>query len=811
MQLWNDIRYGARTLRKSPGFAITAVATLALGIGATAAMFGVADALLWKPVALPHIETLVAVVQEVPGSPNAWNGTSPADTDDIRRDITALENLASWDEALAGIANESGQPAERVPQAMVSVNFFDVMGVRPVRGRAFRAGEDQTGRDREVILSDRLWRRRFGADPEIVGRNIRLDDREYLVTGIMPPGFQFPLPTELWTPLALTPEARASRSLLSLTSMGRLKDGWHVQQARAQANTTAAQLERLYPATNKGRRFLVIPAHRFMIGEYTLQYTLMTFYAVLFVLLIACVNVANLQFARATSRTREIAVRTALGAGRGRLIAQLITENVLLAVAGGWLGLLVASWGLDLARVNMPPEIARYILGWEKMDLDGRTLAFTLAAALASGILAGIAPAWQLSRPDLAGSLKEGGRGSSAGRARHHLRNILVAAEIALTVVLLVGAGLMVRSFRGMLAAGTGMQPETLLTLRMAISEARYREPYQVAAFYRQVLEKTAALPGVKTSAVATALPFSLHNTARIFTIEGKPPEPGRQPSAYYQVVSPSYFQAMHAPLRAGRFLNEGDRDNAPLVAMISERAAGRWWPGEAAPVGRHIKMGPPESASPWITIVGIVGNVPHDVYDRVPRPVLYLPYEQAPLRATDIAIRTAGDPLAAAPAVTAAIREIDPQQPVSDVHSMTRSIRLDATGVDYVAALMAIFGGLALVLSAVGVYGVMSYLVAEQTHDIGIRVALGAPREHVMGMVFRRGMTTALAGLAIGLVAAYGLARLLAALIFGVDTGDPATFIGIPVTLILTAALAIWIPARRAMRVDPIVALHHE
>ena len=702
MHLWNDIRYGARTLRKAPGFTFTAMITLALGIGATTAMFSMADALLWKPVALPHLENLVAVVQEVPGYPNEWNITSPADIEDIRRDSTALESLASWDDGLASIVGQGGEP-ERVSQALVTVNFFDVMGVQPVRGRAFQPGEDQPGRDREVILSDRLWRRRFGADPDIVGRTIRLDDQDCLVIGIMPPRFQFPLPTELWTPLALTPEARASRGMLTVISMGRLKAGQSVPQVRAQANATAARLERLYPTTNKGRRFLAIPAHRFLIGDYTLQYTLMTFYAVLFVLLIACVNVANLQFARASGRVREIAVRTALGAGRGRLIAQLVTENVLLALAGAVFGLLVASWGLDISRAYMPPEIARYILGWDQIQLDGRTLAFTLAAALASGIMAGIAPAWQLSRPNLAGSLKEGGRGSSAGRARHYLRNGLVAAEIALTVVLLVGAGLMVRSFRTLLATGAGMRPDTLLTLRMAVSDARYREPYQVAAFYRQVLEKTAAVPGVYSSAAATALPFSLHNTARVFTIEGKPPEPGRQPAAQYQVVSPSYFQTLHVPLRAGRFLNEGDRSNAPLVAVISARAAERWWRDEPAPVGRHIKIGPPESNGPWITIVGVVDNVPHDVFDRVPRPVLFVPYEQAPLRSTDIAIRTADDPLRLMPAITAAIRSVDPQQPISDVHTMRRSIRNDVTGLDYVAALMAVFGGLALALSAVG------------------------------------------------------------------------------------------------------------
>ena len=810
MHLWNDIRYGARTLRKAPGFAAAAAITLALGIGATAAVFGVADALLWKPVNLPHLESLVGVVQKIPGNPNDWSSAALADIDDIRRDSSALADVASWNDELANIAGQGGEP-ESVPRALVTTNFFAVMGVQPVRGRTFAAGEDQPGRQREAILSDRLWHRRFGADPDIVGKTIRLDDQDYQVIGIMPSRFQFPLPAELWTPLALTPEQRASRRILLVTSMGRLKPGHTVEQARAQMDATAARLERLYPATNKDRRFQAYPAHRFLIGDYTLQYTLMTFYAALFVLLIACVNVANLQFARATGRMREIAVRTALGAGRGRVVAQLVTENVLLALVGAALGLLVASWGLDLMRVNMPAEIARYILGWEEIHLDGRTLGFTLAAALASGILAGIAPAWQLSRPDVAGSLKEGGRGSSAGRARHRFRNVLVAAEIALTVVLLVCAGLMVRGFRTLLATGTGMQPETLLTLHMTITPAKYGEPYQVAAFYRQVLEKTAAVPGVRASAAATALPFTVRQVGRVFMIEGQVPEPGRQPSAEFEAVSPNFFRTLHVPLRAGRLLSDSDRAGAPRVAVIGERTAQRWWPGEPPPLGRRIRIGAPESPGPWVTLVGVVGDVAHDVFDRQPRATLYVPYEQAPLRVSDIAIRAAGDPLSLVPGITAAIRSVDPQQPVTDVYTMTRLIRNDATGLDYVAALMAVFGGLALALSAVGVYGVMSYLVAEQTHEIGIRVALGAPRQFVLGMLLRRGMTTAAAGLAIGLVAAYGLARLMASLVFGVEVNDLVTFTGISLALMLVAALAIYIPARRAMRIDPIMALRYE
>ncbi len=812
MNLWQDIRYGARVLRKSPGFAITAVMTMALGIGVTTAIFSVCDALLWRPVPVPHLESLVTVMQAVPGDPNDWNEATPADVDDIRRQSRTLGNLASWQEGLANLAG--AREPDRALQALVTANFFDVVGVQPERGRAFRSGEDQPGHEHEVILSDALWHRRFGADANIIGRQVRLDDQPYTVVGVMSPSFDFPMATELWSPLALTPAQRSARSQHSLQSLARLKPGVTVAQAAAETDGIAARLQKTYPDTNKNRRFAVWPAIKFLVDRETKQYLIMLLGSVLFVLLIACANVANLQFARATGRLREVALRRALGAARWRVISQLVTESFVLSLLGAAFGLLVAKWGMSAIRGGMPAEVERYILGWKDIHLDSRALLFTLAAALISGIIAGLAPAWHASHPDLAGTLKEGGRSSSLGKGRQRLRNVLVAAEIALAVVLLVGAGLMVRGFQALVKNGAALQPATLLTMRLAVTDQKYPKKYQVAEFYREVLERIQALPGVRSTAAVTALPYSDHSSGRNFIIEGRQIEPGNQPNGMYQVASSEYFRTLHIPLRQGRLLDQRDGDRAPNVALISERMAQRWWKNES-PIGKRIKLGDPDSPdsnnAPWTTIVGIVGDVMHDPYERQPRPTIYVPYQQAAALWMDVAVRTTGDPLALAPAVIAAIHAVDPEQPVTEIRTMEKAIHNGAIGLNYMAALMGVFGGIALLLSAIGVYGVMAYLVSEQTQQIGIRMALGASRQSVLRMVFRSGMLTAGIGLLVGLPVAYLFARLMASLIYGVTATDAATFLAIPLALIATAALAIYIPAQRATKIDPIVALRYE
>lgn len=810
MQLWQDIRYGVRTLRKAPGFTLTAIATLALGIGATTANFSVCDAMLWKPLPLPNLNRLAMVLQRIPDQPNEWRSMAPADLADIRQQQAVFEGVAAWDDELCNLAGNGAAP-ERASRYMVTPNFFALVGAQPALGRSFAPDEDQPGHERVVVLGDALWRRRFAADPAIIGRDIRINDEDYRVVGVMPHKFVFPMTSELWTPLALTPAERNARDSQYLSVMGLLKAGRTVSQAEAEVETIASRLAREYPNTNKDRRFFSMGAHDYLIGTYTHQYSIMMFVSVLFVLLIACGNVANLQFARALGRSREVAVRAALGAGRGRLIAQYLTESLTLSLVGAALGLLIASWDIQAILAGMPPDIARYIPGWYEIRLDQRSLLFTLVAAVGSGVLAGLVPAWQGTRSNLHEALKEGGRSASAGRGRARLRGFLVAAEIALSVVLLVGASLMIRGTGALLNNSRCFEPGTLLTLRLAITANRYPKDSQRAAFYRQVIERTTAVPGVRAAFAVKSMPYSGHYYGRQFTIENRVPEPGNQPGALFQVVTPNYFSTMHVPLRQGRFLSPSDGPDNPRVAVISEHTALRWWPGEPAPIGKRFRLDSPEGAGEWVTIVGIAADVPHNAFERSPSPGVYVPLEQFPQEHTDFGVRTAGDPRLIESAVVKAIHAVDPEEPIAEVLPFEELAKHQTLGLIYVAVIMGVYGLVALILSSVGVYGVMSYLVSQQTHDIGVRVALGASRPSVLGMVFRRGLITVVGGMAVGMVAAYAMARLLALLIFGVPASDPATFLGIPPVLLAAAALAIYIPARRATSIDPIIALRYE
>jgi putative ABC transport system permease protein len=810
MNLWRDVKTGVRTLRKSPGYAATAILTLGLGIGATTATFSFCDGLLWKPLPLPRVESLAMIAERDPESPARGRDLTPADFDDIRRQSSAFTGLAAWDDNFANLVEPGGAP-ERLDSVSVSANFFDVLGVAPARGRAFLPGEDQRGGELVVILGDGLWRRRFGGDPAIAGRLVHLNDKTYRVVGVMPPGFQFPKRSELWTPLVLDPSDAVSRTAPEFVAVGRLKPGLAESDAARELAAIGARLAQQHPATNQGRAFRVMGVQQFLMGDVRRQYIVLLFGAVLFVLLIACANVANLQFARALGRMREVAVRAALGAGRGRLMAQLLTESVLLALAGGALGLLVASWGLDAWRASLPAGAGGSVLRLSAIALDRRALLFALLAAVASGILSGLAPAWQWARPNLHDALKERSGPGSGSRARHRLRSGLVAGEVALTVVLLVGAGLMIRGFRALTRSGADLDPASLLTLRLAVTDAKYGEDYQLADFYRRVLERVSAIPGVRSAAGATSTPYSDHFTTRPFTIEGRPPEPGHAYSTVLQAVSGNYFETMRVPLVAGRTIEERDTADAPRVAVVSRRLARQAWLGGESPLGRRIRIGDTSRERPWATIVGVVGDEMFSVFDRAPHATLYVPFAQEPREKMDIGVRASGDPARLVSAIAAAIHSVDPEQPVTDVRTVDAQIREQALGLTYVAALLGIFGAIGLVLSSIGVYGVMAYTVSEQTHEIGIRMALGAPRSTVMRAVFRRGLGTTAAGLAVGLALAAALTRLMASLIWGVGASDPVTFAAVAAALAAVASLAIYLPARHAIRVEPMVALRHE
>jgi putative ABC transport system permease protein len=612
------------------------------------------------------------------------------------------------------------------------------------------------------------------------------------VVGIMPAGFYFPRPQgQLWIPLALTPEERISRDLLMLEAGGRLAPGHTLAQLDAELRGISAHLRRQYPETDSHRAFEAWSPQRYFTGDLAAVYAALILGAALFVLLIACVNVANVQLARAAGRWKEIAMRTALGARRSRLVRQLVTETIVLALAASGLGLLFAKWGLAVLAADIPAEMVRYRPGLGDIGLHREALFFTLAAALGSGILAGLMPAWRGSRANLTAG--------PPGPGRHRLRSLLVGAEVALALVLLVGAGLMVRGFQTLTSANTGLDPADMLTLHISLSGDRDPAPY-----YHQVLDRIAVLPGVRSAGALTALPYSRHGGASPVRIEGRPVEPGRQPSAWLQSATPEIFASLRIPLRAGRLLAASDAANVPRVAVVSESMARRWWPGAA--IGRRVQV----DGGPWIEIVGVVGDIEHSVIDRSLTPTVYLPFAQSPERQMDIAIRTAGDAALLAPDVRATIRAIDPEQPIANLNSLANLIQQEAFVFVYMAALMGVFGVLALVLSSVGVYGVMASVVSGQTHEIGIRMALGAPRGTVLAMLFQRGMRTALIGLAVGLIPSYGLARLMRAVVFGVSGAGPAVLVGIPL-LLAAASVAIYVPARRALRIDPMAALRHE
>ena len=803
--LWQDLRFAARQLRRCPGFAVSAAVTLALGIGATTAVYSMLDTILWRPVPLPDLRSLVFVYQAAPGQGFPFSPAPAGDVEDIRRETTAIESLASWQLTRLNVVGAGGEPVV-AETARVSPNLFALLRVQPALGRTFRPDEDRPGRDRVAIVSDSFWRQHFTADPGIVGRTVRVDGQNVTVVGVMPPEFRFPRAwRDLWVPLALTPESRNSHSSTPVETAGRLRPGQTLAQAAAELNAVAARLEKLYPETHRKRRFVALSFSRYWNGDLAPVFASLILGATLFVLLIACVNVANLEFARATGRAREVAVRTALGSGRARLVQQLLTESVALAALGAALGLAVAKWMLAVLKAGVPFEMRHYMAGWDDIGLNGHALGFTLAAALASGIVAGMAPALRCLKVDLTEALKEGGHGS-AGRGPGRWRAVLVAGEIALATVLLTGAVLMVRGFRTLVAGGSELRPSTMLTMRLALSGTKYRENFQVASFYRVLLERAGGIPGVQSAIAATGLPYSRRYPVGRFVIEGREQRAGEQPSATMEAVTPNYFKTMFVRLRSGRLLSDGDGALAPPAVVVSARAAARWWPGEN-PVGRRIKIGERE----WATIVGVVSDIPYTAMSREPGPAVYVPFAQAPDREMDIGLRLAVDAVGVAPAIQALVRALDPELPITNLNTMDTLIRQESFGLAFMAGLMGVSGLLALVLSAVGVYGVMAYSISARAHETGIRMALGARRGQVLAMLLRSGMRSALAGLALGLIPAWGLARAMQSFVWGVKAADGMAFVGVPLLLIGAAALAIAIPAVRATRIDPVRALRHE
>ena len=805
-----DIRYSLRTLRKNPGFTFVAVLTLACGIGANAAIFSMAQGFLLKPLSLPHLDRLVAIGELEANDKNDTIRASPANYLDWAAQTRSLDFISAFDWESVNLS-EVGTP--QVAQGIhVSNDFFAALGVKPLFGRTFLPEEDQPGHDQEVVLTRGLWERQFGGDQNIVGKSVRINGRSYTVVGVMNDDCKFPQTVELWLPLALDSKAQHDRSDRYLQVMGHLRPRVSRSQAEAEMSTIARRLSDLYPQSNRDWTVQVIPLRDYAIFHGSAPFMMLMMGATGFVLLIACANVANLLFVRATGRQREIAVRAALGATRWRVARQLLSESVFLGLLGAGAGLLMARWGIYLILAHMPPDLVRFVAGWDQIRLDGTVFLFALATATAAGILAGLAPAFHSWRPDLNAVLKEGARNSSGGRSSHRLRHAFVIAQVSLALVLTVGAGLMVKGFRELLDTNRRFHPETLLTLRLVLPDsAGYKDPHRRAAFYDQTLKEFATLPGVRSAALVTGFPFSGLMDNGPFSIEGRPPAaPGLQNFAVIKDISPNYFQTIGAALIQGRAFNEFDGPDSVPVALVSQRLARLHWPNDR-PLGHRIRIGQQDTSNPWLTIVGVVDDIKYSWSAPSPEPTIYRPYRQAPQNYMAFGLRAAGDPTSLVSATRLAVARVSPDQPIFMVETLDRAIRENTLPIAYVAAIMAVAGSLALLLASVGVYAVMAYSVTERTHEIGVRMVVGAKPAQIVQLVLGRCAVLMFLGFAFGLPCAFGLARLEASLLSGVRADDLSTFSMASASLALVTLLACYIPARRATRVDPMVALRYE
>src|SRR5499426_3077849 len=807
--IWQDLRYGARMLMKQPGFTLIAVITLALGVGANTAIFSVVNAVLLRPLPYRDAGRIVAI-QELSPQGNRIQVTS-ANFLDWRAQNTVFAQLAAIRSRQSNLAND-GQ-AERIETAITSANFFEVFGAQPQAGRLFAPADEQAGHAPVVVLSHKLWQRRFGGEANAVGQQLILDGKSYTVIGVAPAGFQYPDKTELWfPPLRLAPEINETfdvtqtRGYGYLGAVAWLKPAVSLEQAKAEMETITARLRKQYPETNNNRFNRVVPLQTHLVGA-TSRSLWLLFGAVGCVLLIACANVANLLLARATTRRRELAVRAALGATRGRMLRQLLTENLSLALAGGLLGLLLAWWGVDAVMRLLPANFPR--LGEIALDLPA--LGFALLASLATAIIFGLAPAWQGAQIGLQEALKESARGS-VGARRNRLRGALVTAEVALSLSLLIGAGLLFRSFLRLQAVDAGFDAGGVLTMRLAPSGTNFREDPRYISFYQRVAEKIAAIPGVEAVGAINTLPLSKGPTFG-FRVEGEPEKPVDQwPGANYRNLTPDYFRAMKIPVMQGRSFTERDNDSAPLVVIINHAAAARHFAGQN-PVGKRINFGGRDrSGQPiWHEIVGVAANVRSLELQEEAEPEIYTAARQDAFAGMTFVIRASVEPASLATAVRQAAREVDPAQPVSDLRTMESVVVEAVTQPRFNLTLLGLFGGLSLLLSAAGIYGVTSYAVAQRAQEIGIRKALGAQSGDVLRLVIRQAMAAVLPGVVIGLVIALASTRVMNSLLFGVSATDPLTFVAIALSLTLVALLACWIPARRATKVDPMVALRTE
>jgi predicted permease len=817
--LAQDIRLAFRSFTRNPGFTLVAVLSLAIGIGANTSIFSVANALLLRPLPYKDANRLVILWNRSPGLDILQDWFSTAQYLDIKNGHHGFEEVAIASGGNDNLTGE-GEP-ERVGTIRVSSNLLPMLGVHAASGRLFLPDEDAADRPATAVLNYGMWVRRYGSDPRMLGKSITINGKTYEVVGILPQSFSLPhevLPTlygpeqpDVFLPFPLGPKAAGIRTHEDYNILGKLKPGVSMTLAQAEMDTITARLRRDYPESyppNGGLTFGIVPLLEQVVGDVR-RALLVLLSAVGFVLLIACANVANLLLARAVARQQEIAVRAALGASRGRIIRQLLTESILLSLCGGLLGVILCFWSVKWIHVLGTKSIPRLA----DIGIDGRVLLFTLLLSIFAGILFGLAPAWRVSRVDLNTTLKDASRasaGSSAVWGRgNNMRRLLVVSELALSVVLLIGAGLLIRSFARLENVVPGFNPKNVLTFELALNGQRYGDGQIRLSTYRQLWNALGQIPGVTAAGGITSLPLSQSFAWTPITVEGRAPLPGEKfLNADARVAGGRYFQALEIPLRSGRFFNEEDLVGKTPVVIIDEFMAGQLWPGQDA-VGKRIHM--VESEVPWLTVAGVVGRVKHESLDSDPRIAFYLPQTQYPSRAMTVVMRSQGDPSTLSPLVKKELRGIDPDLPMYSVRTMDERVEESLARRRFSMLLLGIFAGMALVLATIGIYGVMAYLVNQGTREIGIRMAIGATQREIVRLVVFQGMTLAITGVAAGLAAAFVFTRLMRSLLFGISSADPVTFAGISLLLTLVALLATYIPARRAARIDPILCLRSE
>ena len=808
-----DLRFALRMLMKSPGFSVAAILTLALAIGANTAIFSVVNSVLLRPLPYRDAGRLAMIWSEFPERNWTQNIVYPGDYQDWKAQSHAFEDIAALQDRGFNLTRSSA-PAEEIPGERVTANFFSVLKASARLGRTFTPEEDQAGGPRVVVLSDACWRQRYEADPAVIGKAIALNGELYTIVGVMPPTFQFPpystQKAELWTPLGAESHSR-SRDAHEFFCLGRLRPGVRLKDVQAEMNVINARLVREYPVSNTGWIARVSPLREEVAGP-ARPALLVLMGAVGFVLLIGCANIANLLLARSLGRRKEIALRMALGAGRGRIVAQFLAESVLLALIGAAGGFLLAQWGLQGLLAIAPA----FTPGVESATVDSRVLVFTLLIAMVTGVIFGIAPALGGAGLDVSENLKEGGRSSTAGRARQRLRSALVVSEFGLALVLLIGAGLLIRSFISVLHIDPGFNPANVLTMRISLDGPHYKDNRTQVAFFRNLLARVEALPGVERAGIAVSLPL-IGWDGEDFITEMNPNVPlSEGPDGNYQTISPGFLRTLRIPLLQGREFSDADRENTTPVAIINEASAREFWKGKD-PVGTRVKMLSEGKDAPWRTVVGVVGNVRRNDMTDAARPETYVPYTQLPWARSprELLIRTSGDAAAITQAVREQVAALDKGQPVAEIQTLDSIVSMVISVRRFSTLLLGIFAALALALAAVGIFGVMAYSVGQRRHEIGIRVALGARRGAVLRLVLGQGLKLALAGVALGLAASVALERLLASFLsdalYQVRASDPLTFAGVTLLLLLVALIASYLPARRVIGVDPAIALRHE